>query len=168
MHIEFRISERDFRDASMLAVRKRSRMSRLDYYLPYAFTVLWLFASAIPSPLNNYLADGVDLLLTLGVVPILLGFLMLRRKATRVEYKKLRQYHLLQELDLDGMGLRLTTSTGISRSAWQVYSKFAEDKDSFILFELGNHKFLPIPKSYLRESEADELRSLLMARLPAA
>lgn len=168
MHIEFRISERDFRDASMLAIRKRSRMSRFDYYLPYGFTVIWLFASAIPSPMNHYLADGIDLLMTLGVVPILMGFLMLRRKATRVEYQKLRQFHLLQELDLDGMGLRLTTSAGIARSAWQVYTKFAEDKDSFILFEQGNHKFLPIPKSYLRESEIDELRSLLAARLPLA
>jgi hypothetical protein len=93
---------------------------------------------------------------------------MLRRKQSRVEYKKLRQFHLLQELELDAMGLRLTTTGGISRSAWQVYSKFAEDKNSFILFELGNHKFLPIPKSYMRESEIDELRSMLTARLPAA
>jgi hypothetical protein len=164
MHIEYRITERDFRDATMLSQRKGSALSALDYYLPYIFAIIWLAVATIPAYFHPE-AD-LDLLLTLGILPIVLGLVLLRRKHMRVEYEKLRNYHLHQELDIDTLGFRLTTTQGVTRSAWQVYSCFCEDKSSFILFENGNHKFYPIPKAHLSEPECDELRTLLEARLP--
>jgi hypothetical protein len=164
MHIEYRISEKDYRVAAQLAMRKRSTMSQLEYYGPYIFCVAWLFANVIPSPLNNYLSDP-DLLLTLGVLPIVLGFLALRRKNIKREYAKLKNFHLLQVLDLDATGLRLVTTAGTSRSAWKVYSKFVEDKHSFVMFLAGSEAILPIPKNQLGLTDVDELRALMTARL---
>lgn len=159
MHIKYRISERDYRNAAMLELRKRSRWSALEYYSPYAFTIIWLSA--------NLFASSIDLFLTLAVLPILMGFLYLRRRKLQREYLKLRHFHLLQALDLDQTGLRLITTLGTSRSSWDVYSKFAEDSRSFILYKAGGHGFFPIPKNYLTIAQVDELHTLLEARLPA-
>jgi hypothetical protein len=164
MHIEYRISEKSYCAAAMLAMRKRSGMSSLDYYGPYIFCIIWLAASLIPAWLNPN--AQLDLLLTLGVLPIVLGFLALRRKRIRGEFAKLKEFHLLQALDLDAAGLRLVTTAGTSRSSWKVYSKFAEDAASFVLYIQGNLSFLPIPKNELAVTQIDELRSLLEARLP--
>jgi hypothetical protein len=166
MHIEYRISEKSYRAAAMLAMRKRSTMSSVDYYGPYIFCIVWIAASYIPAVLDP--SADLDLLLTLGVLPIVLGFLALRRKRIKREYAKLKEFHLLQVLDLDAAGLRLFTTAGTSRSAWQVYSKFSEDDKSFILYLQGNQTFLPIPKGELTLIQIDELRSLLTARLSPA
>jgi hypothetical protein len=167
MHIEYRISEKDYRAAAMLAMRKRSTSSSLDYYGPYIFGVVWIAAAVIPSPLNNYLKDQIDSLMTFGVVPIVIGFLAMRRKGIKRDYAKLKNVQLLQVLDLDSTGLRLVTTAGVTRSAWKIYSKFAEDPKTFILFLQGTHDFLPIPKGELTLAQIDELRALLVARLPA-
>jgi hypothetical protein len=166
MHVEFRITENEYRAAAQLAQRKRSSMSAFDYYLPYLFTVIWLGASVIPTPLNGYLEQPVDMLLMLGVIPIFLGFLFMRKKAMREEYRKLKQFHLHQVLDLDMNGLRLVTTAGTTRSAWDTYLKFAEDKKSFVLYRKQDESILPIPKSHLTIPQVDELHNLLKARLP--
>jgi hypothetical protein len=164
MHIEYRITEKSYRAAAMLAMRKRSTMSTVDYYGPYIFCIVWLAAALVPALLDPN--AELDLLLTLGVLPIILGFLALRRKRMRYEYSKLKSFHLLQALDLDAAGLRLITTAGTSRSAWQVYTKFVEDKTSFILYVQGSETFVPIPKGELTLAQIDELRALLAARLP--
>jgi hypothetical protein len=166
MHIEFRVTESEYRAAATLAMRKRSSMSAFDYYLPHLFAIIWLTGSAIPTPLNNYLAEPVDLLLTLGVLPIFLGFLFLRRKSMKEDYRKQKNLHLHQALDLDMNGLRLITTAGTTRSAWDTYSKFAEDGKSFVLFRKLDETIVPIPKNHLSILQVDELHNLLTARLP--
>ena len=166
MHIEYRINESDFLAASKLALRKRSGWSALDYYFPHIFCVLWLAGSVIPSPFNDYLKGDIDLLLTLGVFPIFMGLLVLRRGGMKKEYLKQKALHLHQALDLDATGLRLVTTDGTARSAWDLYSKFVEDKDSFVLFNKADHGIVPIPKHHLTPIQVDELHDLLTARLP--
>ena len=168
MHIQFFISERDYRSAALLAMRKRSNLSSLDYYGPYIVACVWIAASVIPNPFNGYLNEPVDLLLTLGVIPIFIGILAMRRKNFRREFSKLRNLHPLQALDIDGIGFRLATTDATVRTDWKVYSKFAEDKESFVLFQEGSLLFLPIPKSNLTIPEVDELHTLLEAHLPVA
>jgi hypothetical protein len=159
MHIEYRISEKDYRVAAQLAMRKRSTLSQLEYYGPYIFCIAWLMANVVFS------SGDPDLLLTLGVLPVVLGFLAMRRKNIKVEYAKQKNFHLLQALDLDATGLRLVTTAGTARSAWQVYSKFVEDKYSFVMFLAGSEAIVPIPKNQLGLTDVDELRALLTARL---
>jgi hypothetical protein len=166
MHIEYRITDRDYRFASMLAMRKRSSMSAVEYYGPYLFAILWLAVSIIPAYLHPN--DDLDLLLTLGIVPVIMGFIIMRRKRFKQEYKKLKMFHLLQVLDLDTNGLRLVTTAGTSRSAWKMYDRFAEDQKSFILFVAGSTAIMPIPKSELTITQVDELRAMLAARFPDA
>jgi hypothetical protein len=167
MHIEFRVSEKDYRNAALLAMRSRSSLSTLDYYGPYIFGIVWIAANIIPSPLNNYLQDQADLLMTFGVVPIVIGFLSIRRKKIKQDYAKLKDLHLLQVLDLDASGLRLVTSAAVARSAWTIYRKFIEDEKSFVLFLQNSDNILPIPKGELTLAQIDELRALLSARLPS-
>jgi hypothetical protein len=165
MHIEFRITDIDYRAATLLAMRKRSTTSAVEYYGPYLFALLWVATSLIPAYLHP--DQNLDLLLTLGIVPIVMGFLLMRRKTIRREYSKLKDFHLLQVLDLDTNGLRLVTTAGTTRSAWKVYERFTEDGKSFIMFLTGSTAILPIPKAELTPAQIDELRSLLAARLPS-
>jgi hypothetical protein len=164
MHIEYRITERDYREATLLAMRKRSSMSAVEYYGPYLFAILWVSVSLVPSYLHP--EQDLDLLLTLGVLPIIMGFIVLRRKRIKREFKKMKMFHLLQVLDLDANGLRLVTTEGTARSAWKVYERFVEDQKSFILFRNGSTSIMPIPKGELTFAQIDELRSMLCARLP--
>jgi hypothetical protein len=163
MHIEYRITERDYRAASLLAMRKRSTMSAIEYYGPYLFAILWVAVCIVPAYLHP--DEDLDLLLTLGILPVILGFLFLRRKQVKKEFSKLKALHLLQVLDLDTNGLRLVTTAGTARSAWKVYDRFAEDEKSFILFLAGSTAIMPIPKGELTLIQIDELRTLLAARL---
>ncbi|MDP9052661.1 MAG: YcxB family protein [Acidobacteriota bacterium] len=164
MHIEYRITEKDYRAAAMLAMRKRSTLSSIEYYGPYLFAILWVAVSLIPAYLHP--DEDLDLVLTLGIVPIIMGFLVLRRKKIKAAFKKMKMFHLLQVLDLDTNGLRLVTTAGTSRSAWKVYDRFTEDDSLFILFLAGSEEIMPIPKGELTLMQIDELRSLLSARLP--
>ena len=166
MHIEYRVNESDFVSASTLALRKRSSWSALDYYFPHIFCVLWLAGSVIPSPFNHYGQEDIDLLLTLGVFPIFMGLVVLRKRRLKQDYKKMKNLQLHQALDLDSNGLRLTTTAGVARSSWDMYSKFVEDKSSFVLYQKSDHGIVPIPKHHLTEPQIDELHSLLTARLP--
>ena len=165
MHIEFRINEKDYRAATLLAMRKRSTMSAVEYYGPYLFAILWVAVSLIPAYLHP--DEDLDLILTLGIVPVIMGFLAMRRKTIRREFAKLKNLHLLQLVDIDSNGLRIVTTAGTARSAWKVYDRFAEDQNSFILFLAGSTAILPIPKSELTLVQSDELRNLLAARLPS-
>jgi hypothetical protein len=140
-------------------------MSSVEYYGPYLFAILWLATSLIPAFLHP--DQNLDLLLTLGIVPVIMGFLVLRRKTIGREYVKQKAFHLLQILDLDTNGLRLVTTAGTTRSAWKVYERFTEDDKSFIMFLAGTTAILPIPKGELTIAQIDELRSLLAARLPS-
>jgi hypothetical protein len=168
MHIQFFINERDYKSAALLAMRKRSNISSLDYYGPYIVAVIWVAASVIPNPFNDYLQEPVDLFMTLGVIPLVFGVLWLRRKGMLKEYKKLRHFHPLQAVDIDGIGLRNSTTDAITRTDWNIYSRFAEDKDSFVLFHADSVLFFPVPKSNLTGPQVDELRSLLEAHMPRA
>jgi hypothetical protein len=162
MHIEYRITEKDYRAAAQLVMRKRTALSLVDFYGPYLFALVWIAGCVITSYVTN---SQLDMILTLGVVPLMFGFLSMRRKRIRQEYLKAKAFHLLQTLDLDGNGLRLVTTAGTARSAWTVYSKFQEDEKSFVLFLQGSQAFVPIPKGELTLAQIDELRSLLTARV---
>ena len=62
--------------------------------------------------------------------------------------------------------MRKSRISCITRSAWSVYSKFAEDKTSFLLYVQESESFLPIPKGELTLIQIHELHALLEARLP--
>src|SRR5665213_2605124 len=113
MNIKYRINERDYRSAAMLELRKRSRLSLFEYYSPYIIAIVWIAASMIP--------DDFDAFLTLGIIPIFMAILWMRRGRFGRDYRRKRSYHLLHSLDLDRNGLRLETSDGTIRTAWQNY-----------------------------------------------
>jgi hypothetical protein len=168
MHIEYRINERDFRSAATLANRKRSNLSALEHFWPYIFCLVWIMIGWLPGGGNLDPSNSDDLYFELGGLPIFLVLLYMRRVQLKREYVKASNFRLLHALDLDANGLRLVTSVGTSRSSWELYEKYAENDDVFILYELGKHTFMPISKSHLVPLQTDELRTLLNAYLKRA
>jgi len=158
MNIKYRINEREYRSAAKLELRKRSRWTLLEYYMPYIFAIIWIAASLIP--------DDFDLLLTLGIIPVFMAILWMRRGRFGRDYQRKRNFHLLHSLDLDRNGLRLETTDGTARTTWANYVKFAEDSDNFVLFLKNGHEFFPIPKDHLTPPQRDELEAMLASRLP--
>lgn len=156
MNIKYRVSEKDYRSAALLELRKRSNWSLLEFYSPYIIAIVWVCASFIP--------DDFDLFLTLGIVPIFIAVLWMRRKKFERDYRRKRNFHLLHSLDLDRNGLCLETTDGSNRTTWANYTKFAEDSSSFVLFQKAG--FFPIPKDHLTADQIEELASMLQSRLP--
>jgi hypothetical protein len=156
MNIKYRVSERDYRSAAQLELRKRSKLSLLEFYSPYIVAIVWVCACFIP--------DDFDLLLALGIVPVFMAVLWLRRRRFAADYLRKRNFHLLHSLDLDRNGLTLETTDGSTRTIWANYIKFAEDSDNFVLFQKNG--FFPIPKDHLTPLQIEELGSLLQSRLP--
>jgi hypothetical protein len=167
MHIEYRISERDYRSASTLANKKRSNWSALEHFWPYIFAVVWISIGFLPGASNTGDSSD-DLYFELGVIPILLLFLWMRRARIKQEYLKMHNFRLLHALDLDANGLRLVTTLGTQRTSWQLYDKYAENEDVLILFEEGKHSFVPISKNHLTTLQSDELRNLVGAYISRA
>jgi hypothetical protein len=165
MHIEYRISEGDYRSAAELAMRKRSSMSSLEYFLPYLFSIIWLAASLITGAADDSFSDSADLIFVFGAVPVLVGLLWRRRKMFAGDYLRLSVLHPLQILNLDTTGVTRGHGKEAIKAPWSFYTKYAENQKVFILYQEGSHHFLPIVKSHLTTLQADELRALLIARL---
>lgn len=166
MHIEYRINETDYRSAAELAMRKRSSMSSLEYFLPYIFSIVWLAAALITGAADDGFSDSTDLIFVFGALPVLFGLLWRRRKAFGGDYQRMSVFHPLQILHLDTNGIVRGQGKEAVSTPWSVYTKFAENKRVFILYQDGSHHFLPIVKSHMTDLRVDELRSLLLARLP--
>jgi hypothetical protein len=94
MHIEYRVSERDYRNASTLAQRRRSNLSALEHFWPYIFGVVWMAIGFIPASISNSGGATDDLYFQLGVIPLVILFLWARRLQLRREYRKLSNYRL--------------------------------------------------------------------------
>src|ERR1035437_10940189 len=96
MHVEYRVSEREYAAAMTLAQRKRSNMSALEYFWPYLFAIVWVSIGWLPTSITGTGGGGTDdLYFELGVLPILMVFLYMRRRMQKREYKKLSHYRLL-------------------------------------------------------------------------
>jgi hypothetical protein len=166
MHIEYRINEAEYCSAAELAMRRRSKWSSLDYFLPYIFSIVWLAAALITGAADDGFSDSADLIFVFGAVPVLIGLLWRRKKAFKSDYLRMSILHPLQILKLDSTSIIRGQGKEAIQTPWNVYSKFAENNKVFILYQEGSHNFLPICKSHLTDLQVDELRSLLLARLP--
>jgi hypothetical protein len=166
MLIEYRISETDYRSAAELAMRKRSSMSSLEYFLPYIFSIVWVAAALITGAADNGFSDSADLIFVFGALPVLAGLLWRRKKAFIGDYQRMSLLHPLQILNLDTTAIIRGQGKDAIKTPWNFYTKFAENKRVFILYQEGSHHFLPIVKSHLTDLRVDELRSVLLARLP--
>lgn len=166
MHIEYRINEADYRSAAELAMRRRSNMSSLDYFLPYIFSIIWVAAALITGAADDGFSDSADIIFVFGAVPVLIGLLWRRRKVFASDFLRLSVLHPLQILNLDTSSITRGIGKEAIKTPWNFYTKFAENQRVFILYQEGSHHFLPIVKSHLTLLQVDELRSLLLARLP--
>jgi hypothetical protein len=166
MHIEYQITEDDFVSAGQLAVQTKSKSAATQRYFLVGFGVLlsmYGVFTAIAKHTLSALWPGLiwgSILLGIGALYGFYGYHFRRM------YRKVPLLRARRNLDIDDHNIQFKTATSESRTPWDVYIKFAENKDTFILFQQGNQIFIPIPKRELSTSQIDELRTLLAAHLP--
>src|SRR3954452_2918859 len=124
MHIEYRISEADYRSAAEPAMRKRSNASSLEYFLPYIFSIVWLAAALITGAADDGFSDSADLIFVFGAVPVLIGLLWRRKKAFKSDYLRMSVFHPLQILQLDSTSIFRGQGKTAIQTPWTFYTKF--------------------------------------------
>jgi hypothetical protein len=166
VHIEYQITEDDFAAAGRLAVQTKSRFAAGQRYILAILSVLLISSGVIVAITAQSLA-GLWAPLIWGT--ILLGIAVLYGYYGYQFRRIYRKSPLLRErrtLDVDDHNLQFKAATSEGRTTWEAYIKYAENKDTFIIFQQGNQIFVPIPKRDLTASQIDEFRALLQAHLP--
>jgi hypothetical protein len=85
----------------------------------------------------------------------------------RRQYRKMPMLRDRRTLSVDDTILLSSTADSESRTTWSAYTRFGEDKKTFVLFVQGNRVFIPFPKRELTSLQVDELRSLFETHLSA-
>jgi hypothetical protein len=166
MHIEYQITEDDFASAGRLAVQTKSKFAAIQRYVLVMLGALLIAVGVLAAIAENSLSG---LWPTLIWGSILLGIAALYGFYGYQFRRIYRKAPLLRErrtLDIDDHNIQFRTESSEGRSTWDAYIKFAENKDTFILFQQGNQIFVPIPQRDLSPPQVDDLRTLLEAHLP--
>jgi hypothetical protein len=166
MYIEYQITEDDFASAGQLAVQTKSKFAAGQRYILVVLGAFLIVCGAIAA-VSRHALSGLwagllwgSLLLSIAVFYGFYGYQFRR------VYRKAPLLRERRSLDIDDRTLQFKTETSEGRTTWDAYIKFAENKDTFILFQQGNQIFVPIPKRELSPPQIDELRALLAAHLP--
>jgi len=166
MHIEYQITEDDFASAGRLAVQTKSKFAAMQRYVLVVLGAL-VIACGIIAAMAEQALSGLWAPLFWGsillAIAVLYGFYGYQFRRV---YRKAPLLRERRTLDIDDHTIQFKTASSESRTAWDAYIKFAENKDTFILFQQGNQIFVPIPKRDLTASQIDDLRSLLATHLP--
>src|SRR4029078_4642990 len=123
MLIEYRINEAEYRSAAELAMRRRSNMSSLEYFLPYIFSIVWLAAALITGAADDGFSDSADMIFVFGAVPVLVGLLWRRRKAFHADFQRMSVLHPLQILSLDTNAITRGQGKEAIKTPWNFYTK---------------------------------------------
>jgi hypothetical protein len=162
MHIEYQISEDDFLSAARLAMRTRSKWNTFTMYAIRGFGVLLITFSVVPMVRDHSVTPGVASLIWGS---FLVCMPLLRNYQFRTQYRKNSLLHDRRSLEVDDTQLHFKTSTSEGSSTWSSCTRFAENDDTFIIFQQGNQIFVPLPKGELSETQVTDLRSLFAAHL---
>ena len=167
LQIVYQVSQEDFESASWLALRKGPLPKALQFYFRIGFLGLWVSMSVLPvlaKPTIHNLLDS--LMFSSFGFAILLGQLFFTRLGFRREFRRSAASQQPTQLGIDDSGLHLVTAESDSRSSWRLYLKFAENRSTFIVYQMGNLVFIPIPKRELTATQIDGVRSILSSHLP--
>ena len=164
MHIEYEVSQQDYVNAAILAIRKGRISSRLRYYYFCAFTLLWLVTTLSGSRSGGHW-NLATIAFGLSIIPFIAAILWISRFKFGREFQKNANLHGVHQLDATESGMQIVTPESETRSTWKTYSKFAENSRVFILFSPGNRIFIPIPKSAMNTEQIVELRNLFKVGL---
>jgi YcxB-like protein len=166
MHIEYQINEDDFASAGRLAVQAKSRWAGIQRYFLAGFGVLLIVCGVITGIIGHAFSALWGSLLWGAIllgISVLYGFYGYQFRRI---YRKSPLLTERRTLDVDEHNLQFKAASSEGRTTWEAYIKYAENKDTFIIFQQGNQIFIPIPKRDLTAPQIDELRTLLQAHLP--
>jgi hypothetical protein len=157
LHIDYEISEQDHAAAQRLAIKKsRPFYGRLLLFGMPAFglvLLLFIIPAAFKRGFSTNLLPGL-------VVPLLaLSYPLLIRRNIHKVYASSANLRGPRSLDADDAGLRFRGTTFSSQVSWPHFSRFFDDKDSFVLFQ-SPRVFNIIPKRQLSPEQIAGLREL--------
>ncbi len=157
MHIDYTISEKDFASAQGLAIKQMKPLGGrliLQWLPTFGLLLLgFVLYTGFKQGFSTSLAPGL-------FVPLFFLSLWFTTKQTiRKSYAKSTNMHGQLILDIDDDGLHFQGPTFNSQVTWNHYSRFCEDKDSFVIFQ-NPSIFNIIPKRCLSEEQTPVLREL--------
>ena len=158
MHIEYEISERDYVAAQRLALKKlRPSLARMLVFGPWFGLFLLIFL------VHAIATQGFSTNMLIGfVIPVWCLLLpILNSRSVRKVYAKSTNMHGPLSLDLDDAGLRFQGRTFASNVSWDHFTRFYQDKDSFVIFQQGQTVFNLLPKRCLSAEQIAALREIL-------
>ena len=159
MYLEYQLTEEDYIAAAALAARKRSWTTNLRYIrLAVVAVVLAIGAGTSLSK-----GEGVGAsLFPLLILILIFGALYFGRNWFYARtFRKDLNLQTRRRADFNERTVRFTTENSDSTTGWEIYTKFAENAKTFILFQKGSQLFIPIPKRDLNPLQIEELRALM-------
>jgi YcxB-like protein len=168
MRIEYEISEQDFLDGQKLAIKNLPTFAGRWVWLMFPFyaaigTIVGIGAVKKSGELTfDEIVIGA---LAFGVMAVLFPFLTKNKQ--RKLYAKSTNLHgpIVTDIDSDGFGFYSPLSSG--KTKWASFSKFCEDKKSFVLFQQSGRIINILPKRQLTPDVIAELHQLLSSHLPS-
>jgi len=158
MNFDYEISEQDFLNAQLLAIRNSSarfvRWGRLVFPLS-GVVLLGFLAYALGQ-------QGFSWRLIPGLVVCLIFISMplLNKRKQKQFYAKSTSMHGKLSIAVDENGLQFQGPTFSSRVDWTHFCRFVEDANAFLLYQ-NPQVFNIIPKRGLSQNQVETLRALL-------
>ena len=165
MHVDYEISEQDFRDGQRLAIKNSSvrfvRWTR--WVLPFFGLLLSIFI------IHTGLKQGPSVRLLPGLLMSLffLSIPLLSKREQNKLYAKSNSLHGRLSLDVNAEGMEFSGQTFSSHVTWEHYGRFLEDDKAFVLYQKNERIFNILPKRNLTTEQIAEIRQYLKLRLGA-
>lgn len=159
MYLEYQLTEEDYIAAAALAARKRSWVTNLRYIRLAVVAIVLIIGAG--SSLNRGKGVGASLFSLLILVFIIGALYFVRNWLFARTFRNDLNLQTRRRADFNERTVRFTTENSDSTTGWEIYTKFAENAKTFILFQKGSQLFIPIPKRDLNPLQIEELRMLM-------
>jgi len=163
MHIEYEISEKDFRDGQRLAIKgSKSLAIHWATFLPPSIglvTLIYIIKVAASQGFSVRVVPGIVISVLFVLMPIL------TRQTQNKLYTKSSSLRGRISLDVDDAGLRFLGQTSSSNASWNHYSRFLENDKVFVLWQKDERLFNIVPKLVLTPEQTASLRQILQHHL---
>ena len=164
MQLEYRLNLKDYQEANQTHFQK---MQRLSYIFCWAVSVVFSVIGLLIVVDSILLKTGIGLNIINGCLFLALGIFLnpaLNLLQRYMIYKNWKSNPSIREpvnLEVSEEGINSQGATFQSAIKWQIFTKFLESKNLFILYQ-SNNLFNMIPKrAFSSDEQIEQFRDLL-------
>ena len=146
MIVRTKLTQSEFVSANWLSLRTRPLASRMALAVFPALSILLICAACLKIYFGQTLGEQWYLICESVAVmcfPLILSPYLFRRA-----YRKVPLLAEERIFEFDEAGMHISGSVYNSRTEWGLFTKFAENKDVFIIYQQGDQIFFPCPKRH--------------------